>query len=758
MRFGKRPRSTRLFGRKSTPPAESATPESAAYEPMQHEEWNALVTPDEIDAEWQTDNGQESASFALDNAGEDESMSADTGREAALDPTNRLLTALGRFHREVLKAREGSAHGEWPDVCMNQLINAVEIALDQGWTEVVEALGESGRVLQSYSEAGRAHDSVVFLEDAYELLCLMVGDLIVGSVRPGVIQKWRERYARAIEDLEAAGLTLVNDDDGLGHEHAGAAPFANAGMAPEASPEVPFESMPALDALAPLEDEMPGTDAVDDDSETDGAPPLLDTVSEALALIETDPHSKHPAAFATIADAVESLEQMARAEGRHSAAFAGEVMRRLCDGAQQTAAPLDDRFFELAYGFPGLYAEANDSPGDDSVDAWSMECETILLGWSDLPEPEEPAEESPAAAIIPDDAMPEDAPFESTALDDASHVEVDQDVREVSHRGSDDGGLPDLGAIIEAIEEEAAAVQSAPAEESPGMMETVDESAAEIPVVEVGSIDDDAAVRQALDDIIEAESSEALEDALEEVMEAAAPLEEVIDTPMQILKVAEQAVSEGRAVNAKLLLLQAAASIAESETAEAHRLLEQATKRIQQEAEAIEAAMAAVSTAETQVAEAESAVAAGAEEIEARRTQVEEHGERVNEVQARIEAIDEEIRALQARREEEAAQLEQAQAELAETAEQTANLEGDVNRRQEAEAAARQQLEEARAQVKHHQRRRQEFEGALDQANEEVRQRSESLAELQQTMQRFNLPRDTGEHESGDLFGQDASE
>src|SRR5690606_2672977 len=81
---------------------------------------------------------------------------------------------------------------------------------------------------------------------------------------------------------------------------------------------------------------------------------------------------------------------------------------------------------------------------------------------------------------------------------------------------------------------------------------------------------------------------------------AGEPFEETIDTPQQILKVAQQAVSEGRAANAKLLLLQAAASIAEAEAAESQRASENAARRIQEEAEAIEAAMKAVSDTEGQ--------------------------------------------------------------------------------------------------------------------------------------------------------------
>ena len=736
MRFGKRPRTVRLFGRKADePPAQTSTPESAAYEPVRHDEWNALVTPDD-EPEWREDAG---APYALDDMGDEESMSGESGREATLDPTNRLLTALGRFHREVLKAREGSVHAQWPDVCVNQLINAVEIALAQGWGEVVEALGETGRILQSYTEGGRAGDSVEFLEDAYELLCLMVGDLIVGSVRPGVVEKWKERYARAVEDLEAAGLTLVDDDDGgaLSGE-----PAAEPAAGTPESPESPIDELPALDTLAPLEDEVPVAETPES-GETHGTEELLDTVSEALARIEADPAGQHPAAFATIADAVEELKDNARAQGRTVAAFASDVMLRVCEAAQQVEGALEDRFFELAYGFPGLYAEASDTSDDDSVDSWTMECETLLVSWSAAAESGSEPSQATAQPAEPVESV-EAMPFDMAALDDLARGEVVLG-DPVPEGGTPSGNaeVPDLGADLEAdIEAGGDEAVEEPAESQP-----VIEDAGE-PAPQDESPGEEEAILEAVEDMINAGAEDALDDAA-----VAMPLEEVIDTPMQILKVAEQAVSEGRAANAKVLLLQAAASIAESEAAEAQHSLDEVTARIQQESSAIEEAKAAVSEAEAQVAEAEQAVAAVAEAVEAGRARVTEHNERVDEVQARIDEIDEEIRKLQARREEEVAALENTREELTAAESESAAIEAEVAQKQEAEAAVRQQLEEARARVKLHQRKRQEYESALDKANDEVRKRSESLTELQQTMARFGLIEPNEAHDSGDLFG-----
>ena len=84
--------------------------------------------------------------------------------------------------------------------------------MKQDWPGLVEALTGTARVLQSYETASAAHLCVPFLNDSYEILCLMVGDLIVNNTRSGVTETWRNRYNRAIDELTGAGLVLVEDE------------------------------------------------------------------------------------------------------------------------------------------------------------------------------------------------------------------------------------------------------------------------------------------------------------------------------------------------------------------------------------------------------------------------------------------------------------------------------------------------------------------------------------------------------------------
>ena len=154
---------------------------------------------------------------------EDNAMTPPPQEESMVagDPTQRLLTALGRFQRQVSRAEEGAPQEAWCDECMNQLITGIEIALNEDWSDVKEALTDVARILQTYEDVDRADQSVNFLKDSYEILCLMVGDLIVGNVRSGVMRKWQDRYERALDELADAGLTLVDDDASGEREHHG---------------------------------------------------------------------------------------------------------------------------------------------------------------------------------------------------------------------------------------------------------------------------------------------------------------------------------------------------------------------------------------------------------------------------------------------------------------------------------------------------------------------------------------------------------
>ncbi len=123
----------------------------------------------------------------------------------------QLLTALGRFHRHAAKGPAGAE--SWPDDCMDQLQDVVTLARENKWSAITEAAVGTARILKSYENAGCAHLSIPYLNESYEMLCLMVGDIIVGDDRPKVIAMWRKLQERAVAEATKAGLALAQDQE-----------------------------------------------------------------------------------------------------------------------------------------------------------------------------------------------------------------------------------------------------------------------------------------------------------------------------------------------------------------------------------------------------------------------------------------------------------------------------------------------------------------------------------------------------------------
>ncbi|MFP4172605.1 MAG: hypothetical protein ACLFV4_06805, partial [Candidatus Hydrogenedentota bacterium] len=139
---------------------------------------------------------------------------ADSSGASESDSTQRLLAALGNLEAQVEAAKKGASKDTWSEQCMGQLINAVELALEEDWVDVVDVLTETARILETYKRAGRQQECVPFLADSYEIMSGMVVDLMLGEdVRPNVLKRWDKRYQQALREVAGAGLTLVKDDD-----------------------------------------------------------------------------------------------------------------------------------------------------------------------------------------------------------------------------------------------------------------------------------------------------------------------------------------------------------------------------------------------------------------------------------------------------------------------------------------------------------------------------------------------------------------
>lgn len=124
-----------------------------------------------------------------------------------------LRKALNGFLKEVLYSEAHPESDAWSDLAMNQLVLGLEIAIDEGWGDVVEALTDTGRVLQTYEDGEVAGESVALLTASYELIARMVNELGGNGVSVDAMKSWRKHYQESLMAINAAGLNLAHDGD-----------------------------------------------------------------------------------------------------------------------------------------------------------------------------------------------------------------------------------------------------------------------------------------------------------------------------------------------------------------------------------------------------------------------------------------------------------------------------------------------------------------------------------------------------------------
>ena len=278
------------------------------------------------------------------------------------DPTQRLLTVLGRFQRQVQLAESGAPSETWVDACMDQVITGIEIAFECEWDGVKEALTDTARVLQSYDEGGDANGAVQFLLDSYEILCLMVGDLIVDNVRSGVMRKWRERYAEAVQQLESQGHRLVQDDG-----------EPRAVPAPETSPSNITRFQPKTET--PLDDpdvevrDLMGADSDEDDDDDDipfESPSFQqseETLEPEMTPAPWDEEEENPYIEEELEQAAAEEETVEETEP------AEDGFEYLSEDAEQSAEAEDDPFAESDDAPEAELETAGDAEAEEATEA-----------------------------------------------------------------------------------------------------------------------------------------------------------------------------------------------------------------------------------------------------------------------------------------------------------------------------------------------------------------------------------------------------
>lgn len=586
------------------------------------------------------------------------------------DPTQRLLTAMGRFHRYVAKGQAGAPQEFWSDDCMNQLLTAVELSVAQGWKEIVEALTGTARVLQTYEIASAAHLCVPFLNDSYEVLCLMVGDLIVNNTRSDAMATWRTRYDKAVAGLTAAGLELVEDKpeeapvpvsavaatDAQSVENVeNTLPFPMPDEAPPAREPIPVDE-PSIDEFLPFGDEQkvepkkeaePPAPVVEKEAKekpimvpkpTDEVAPVLDALCDDLARLQKAPKESYGERFTVIGYRIESLMSYAGDNGFESPAEVSRQMLEICR-LSGTVRQLDEAFLDLAYSFCGAYADAFEDPLAPAVKSWNQDRLRVLERLQEWAEPK------PAT--------------------------------------------------------------STPRKEEPWRHE--------VPVA------------------TEQQPPQGQQEKRVEAPEAKpASMEE--GSPESLLVTAQQAIAHGDMPGAKVLALQAVAHLARAETAKAEARVKDAESQFQQNAEQIESARQQVKMAEQEVVASESRVAEGGSELADARAHNSLVEEKVVGIEKHVAEIENQIRALEAAREAEMLRVDSTRKELEQARDQEKEVEEALARLRDTERAARARLEELRQSVKDFQRHRLELEEMLSRARETLTHHKSSMTDIEKTI------------------------
>jgi hypothetical protein len=666
--------------------------------------------------------------------------------DAGGGPVQHLLSALGTLRETAQSVVDGRAGRRWADECMNQLILGVEVALGQGWGELVDAFTDAGRILQSYDNGNVTAEAAPYLVEAYDLMCALVSDTTSGDPAPGLSAQWRARYQREVTRLEIAGFTLASDDDpGADDTGDSGDPFAFPDLSKNSVRLRPQDDLPTLDELPPLDTMLGGT-ASKSMGPAQKAPPEIappsarkdvtrpsrfeearaqeaaeQTAAGRTAVPDAAPGTVQPSrsvvefvdricdelgglaqrspedralSIETIQGGIAALKREAFNHGHAASAELCDEMLRACVFMDQGHAQVDESFTDLGFAFCGVYVEAMGNATSENVSEWRAECRDLLEEWLELAtRPDEAGTSSPA-------------PIEAAA----------------------------------SMEEESPAAQKA---EDEGVW--------------IGS-----AAAQTREDIAVAAQDTGQEGIetpapIAEPVKAAAPVSTVDAAPARFAQMpsadlfvrAQEALARGDGEAAKGLALQAAAMIAESEVERAEQRLRDAETRLKANVTATEEARGDVKNTEKLVMNAASEVAAGESGLGQTKSHTAKMTHELQESEAEFADLERQLAELQARLAEQSSDVLRARGRLEEAKTMETAGESQLELLRDGEKEMRKELEAARQRVKDRQRTTAEIESAMDRAREALSRQRTSLSDIRQTINRPE-PIKTGGPGNGD--------
>ncbi len=692
----------------------------------------------QADKETPTSNAANASEPAPQPEEDNVASAQDDISQVAGDPIQQLFTTLGKFHRHLNKAQHAPDGEGWCDACMHELMTGLEISIACNWTPVKDALIDAARILHSYEQAGKAGLCVPFLRDSYELLSLMVGDLIVDTVRTGVKQKWREHYMRAVEELESLQIPLVEDDerevnvthqdtatdvDSIIDEVKKSEPPEKAAATSKATPPetadtaaaeetdatASIESAGDMETQEEVESEAPAvsTDARDD-TKSDDVPPLSDDITAARDAADKTGAGEDDASTQANTEEETPFEEPSLSD-------TADVPFPPTDA--ETDTPPQDTSATEATGdtpFPPVHAE-EETPFQDSLD-------------SDGAALEEEVARDLAAAFSDDKREPESP--ETTTTDDTASSDADA----VSDETIEDGSVGDTDTSEAATQQEPEDEAPAPASDDTA---SPDSETADTPTEKELFDSHDASSDDATPE--EEISTDAEHDATQappEETPATSSTESVEDTsPEALLQRVQAAISTGDTGNTKAMALELAVAMARLEYEQARENLAKTEQLLLENGNTIKQAKTNVEKAEHELLQAEELLAAREGERNACREQVGTIDDELDTLKTELADIDAQIEALQQKRREQANRIENKQAEHAEAIDSESRTQTELESLTQEMESIHERLGEAQEEVKQHNAKRRAIETDIIRAREAVEARRLSLAAIEHTRQ-----------------------
>jgi len=559
----------------------------------------------------------------------------------------------------------------------------------------------------------------------------MVGDLIVGRIRPGVVDKWRQRYERAVQELSDSGIPLVTDEE---EESPSKQPAEHT---PAEEDVIAQESVLVLDQYESLTEEEPVQEesAYAATSEVTGSAPDIAEAVGDLDELDRAVESLIESLSASSETETASSETTGELEQPTLRPPDAEVDEELVDTApsrcslpEEVALTLDALCEDLA-----KLAESRTRNVTIVLDNLLQDIQELAdmarkNGWTVL--------ETPCRHFA--DALRRMGEWD---------ISVDDRFLDLAYAfcglygESTDVSASDVGPFESWIREcdqwlEEKKPVSQPVREVPAA-EDEQESA---PVIEVEPLAEYVSEESpSPSPIIEEQTYETVmppEPNIPAVEEQPAPEAAVAPTedPDDLLKTAHEAFAKGDVAQAKRLALEAAAKLAAAQVREAETMVARAEERMKRDAAQAEEARQRVLQAEQEVQQSEHRLTETAKELTEAKAKEETITHSLEDVDNEIRRIEEEIRRLQQEREAAIQQKRTIERDLLAAEEQTHRVEQMLETRRQEEQETRMRLEDLRQQVKTLERKRLDDDALLEKARELLNKRRLSLAEIEETI------------------------